>query len=208
VFLDQDLRDRIKVGDGWQERLHERLRWADAVVCVLTSAYVPSTWCAAEVGIAQSRGSRLLPLRAESGVTHPLLKATQQADGVTDPDKARTKLIEALRNLDAAGGSGWPDDQSPFPGLRPFGTSERQAFFGRTREVEQLATLLRSPAERSAATGLPIDAPKRSPPPAHRLVAVTRPRDRRNRSNCMMGGTAPDAHGPLSRCARSSCRGR
>jgi hypothetical protein len=43
VFLDQDLRDGIPVGEGWEVRLHERLRWADAVVCVVTSAAVAST---------------------------------------------------------------------------------------------------------------------------------------------------------------------
>jgi hypothetical protein len=43
VFLDQDVRDGIVVGEEWQRRLHERLRWADAVVCVVTSAAVAST---------------------------------------------------------------------------------------------------------------------------------------------------------------------
>ena len=40
VFWDQDPGDGIAVGDEWERRLHERLRWADAVVCVVTSA----TW--------------------------------------------------------------------------------------------------------------------------------------------------------------------
>ena len=40
VFLAQDLRDGIVGGEHWRSRLHERLRWADAVVCVLTSAYI------------------------------------------------------------------------------------------------------------------------------------------------------------------------
>src|SRR4051794_29523331 len=61
AFLDRDLNDGIGVGDLWERRLHERLRWADAVVCVLTPAYLASVWCTAELAIAQSRGSRLLP---------------------------------------------------------------------------------------------------------------------------------------------------
>ena len=73
VFLDRDLRDGIAVGEEWEQRLHERLRWADAVVCVVTSASVASPWCTAEVGIARSRGSRLLPVLAEPGMVHPLL---------------------------------------------------------------------------------------------------------------------------------------
>ena len=75
VFLDRDLRAGIAVGEDWRARLFERLRWADAVVALVTSAYVASPWCAAEVGIASSRGSRVLPLVAEAGVRHPLLPA-------------------------------------------------------------------------------------------------------------------------------------
>lgn len=77
VFLAQDLRDGIAVGEQGERRLHERLRWADAVVCVVTSAYLASRWCAAEVATAVSRGSRLLPVHAESGMTDPLLNSIQ-----------------------------------------------------------------------------------------------------------------------------------
>ncbi|MGB6164439.1 MAG: toll/interleukin-1 receptor domain-containing protein [Pseudonocardiaceae bacterium] len=62
VFLAGDLRDGIAAGEQWRLRLHERLRSADAVVCVLTSAYLASTWCTAEVAIAQSRGTRVIPM--------------------------------------------------------------------------------------------------------------------------------------------------
>jgi WD40 repeat protein len=149
VFLDQDLHDGIEIGEEWQQRLHERLRWADAMVCLLTSAYVSSTWCTAELVTAQNRGSRVLPVRAEPGVSHPLLAAIQQIDATADMCGARAKLAEALRRLDAAGGAGWPDDHSPFPGLRPFDTDLHRVFFGRAQEIEQLAALLRSPAERA-----------------------------------------------------------
>src|SRR5262245_20266678 len=106
-------------------------------------------WCTAEVSIALSRGSRLLPVLAERGVIHPLLKSTQYADLTGDSVAARASLIEALRRIEAAGGSGWPDGQSPFPGLRSFGIELHRVFFGRSSEVEQLAGLLRSPAERA-----------------------------------------------------------
>jgi TIR domain-containing protein len=78
VFLDQDLGDGIAIRDVWEKRLHERLRRADAVVCMPTAAYVALTWCTAEPVIAQSRGSRLLPIHAESGVRHPLLTELQE----------------------------------------------------------------------------------------------------------------------------------
>jgi len=159
VFLDQDLSDGLVVGEEWERRLRERLRWADAVVCLLASAYLASVWCTAELTIAQSRGSRLLPVQAEAGVRHPLLDAAQYADMARDAVAARARLVEALLRVDAAGGAGWPDDRSPFPGLRPLDTDEHSVFFGRAAEVEQLATLLRSPAERADPAVLLIVGP-------------------------------------------------
>ena len=77
VFLDHDLRHGIAPGEDWERRLHERLRWAEVVVCVVTSAFTRSTWCTAEVAIALSRGVRVVPVLAEPGVRHPLLTALQ-----------------------------------------------------------------------------------------------------------------------------------
>jgi TIR domain len=135
VFLDRDLRDGVAVGEVWRQRLYERLRWADAMVCVMTAAYRQSMWCAAEVGIAQALGSRLLPVLVELHQTHPLLDRAlyQAADLTGDPRRARSGLAEALRRLDAAGGAGWPDDRSPFPGLLPFEADLHRAFSAVTR---------------------------------------------------------------------------
>src|SRR3954452_17623925 len=148
AFLDHDVRAGTVVGERWEQRLHERLRWADAVVCVVSAAYVASAWCAAEVGIASARGSRLLPLQAEPGVTHPLLTAVQHTD-LGMGDGARDRLREALARLDAAGGRGWPDGRSPFPGLRPFDADLHRVFFGRGGEGQELVGLLPSPAARA-----------------------------------------------------------
>ena len=58
VFLDRDLHDGLAGGDDVIQCLHERLRWADAVVAVITGSYGRSQWCSAELGVAQSRGSK------------------------------------------------------------------------------------------------------------------------------------------------------
>ncbi|MGH3821430.1 MAG: toll/interleukin-1 receptor domain-containing protein [Pseudonocardiaceae bacterium] len=147
VFLDQDPREGIALGEPWRARLNERLRWADAVVCVVTSIYRESTWCAAEIATAQSRGSWLLPLHAELNVAHPLLTDLQHTDLTKNPVAARTALIAALRQIDATWGSGWPDDRSPFPGLRSFDVDRHRVFFGRAGEIKQLTELVRSAAE-------------------------------------------------------------
>ncbi len=159
VFLDQHPRDGIAVGEQWEQRLHERLRWAQAMVCLVTSAYTASQWCAAEVGAARTRGSRLLPVLAEPGVAYPLLTSMQLADLTHDPLAARAALAEALRQVDATGASGWPDDRAPFPGLRPFEIDEHRVFFGRTGDVEKLAERLRSPSERAEGTALLVVGP-------------------------------------------------
>jgi energy-coupling factor transporter ATP-binding protein EcfA2 len=148
AFLDQDRADGIRAGEDWQDRLHERLRWADVVVCLVSAASVASTWCVAEVATALSRGSRLIPIQVEAGARHPLVTRIQHVDLDSGLETARTRLLDELRVVDAAGGSGWPDDRSPFPGLLPFDTDQHGVFFGRSSEVTQLATLLRSPAER------------------------------------------------------------
>jgi hypothetical protein len=155
VFIDQDLRDGIAPGEEWEQRLHERLRWANAVICMVTSAYLDSTWCAAEVGIARSRGTQLLPLCAELGVAHPLLTSVQHINYTADPSTARAEVITALHRVDTT----WPEDRSPFPGLRPFDTDEHRVFFGRADEVEHLAELLRSSAERAEGTVLLVVGP-------------------------------------------------
>lgn len=146
VFLDRDVHDGIAAGDDWEPRLHERLRWADAVVCLMTGAYLRSVWCGGEVAVARSRGSLVLPVLLEPGAAHPLLDGVQRIDARRVTGDARAPLRAALNRLDVAGGLGWPDGLSPYPGLRPFTAGQRRAFFGRKDEVTQLTALLRSPA--------------------------------------------------------------
>jgi type II secretory pathway predicted ATPase ExeA len=156
VFLDHDLLDGIELGEEWEQRLHERLRWAEAVVCLVTSAYIDSAWCTAELGVARSRGSRLLPISVEPALTHPLLPSLQYAD-LSDPTATRTLLAKAL--LGVGGAWPWPDARPPFPGLDPFDVDLHQVFFGRQPEVEELVELLRSPAERARGAALFLVGP-------------------------------------------------
>src|SRR3954452_14506460 len=149
-FLDGDLRAGLAVGEQWQPRLYERLRWADAVVCLITAAFVTSAWCAAEVGIADARGSRLLPLPAAPGLSHPRISAdVYQYAELSDLGGGRALLSYALARLDVAGGRGWPDGRSPFPGLRAFDADRHRVFFGRGGEGQELVGLLPSPAARA-----------------------------------------------------------
>lgn len=155
VFLDRHREDGIRAGEDWKQRLYERLRWSDAVICPVTPAYAASTWCFAEIAVAQTLGRPVLPLAVGARVRHTLLDALQHL--AYEADHAR--LLAELRRLDAGGGAGWPDDRSPFPGLLPFDAGLHQAFFGRGEDVKGLAGLLRSTVERAAARMLLVVGP-------------------------------------------------
>ena len=150
AFLDRDKSDGVLPGEEWEKRLYSELREADAVVCVVTESYVKSVWCAAEIGAARGLGTELLPVRfSATDDIHTLLKPIHQVDASQDPDEARERLRLRLSVIDGGGGWGWPDDKSPYPGLRPFELGEHRVFFGRNREITDLAERLRSP-ERAA----------------------------------------------------------
>jgi TIR domain len=84
VSLDVDRNDGIRGGENWKRRLYMELRGADAVVCVVSSSYVASQWCAIEVAVAQALGTRLVPLSVEPRTRHPLLGDTQHLDYPAD----------------------------------------------------------------------------------------------------------------------------
>ncbi|WP_256804492.1 TIR domain-containing protein [Frankia sp. ACN10a] len=147
AFLARDIRTGIRPGEVWKERLHQELRAADAVICVVTEAYNTSPWCAYEIGIAHEVGSLLLPLRAQAGVASPLLDDRQHV-AVVDNGGWIGDLDGPLRRVGAAGGLGWAWDRSPFPGLRPFTRDMARVFYGRADELRRLAHRLRALSDR------------------------------------------------------------
>ena len=145
LFLDHDLRDGISVGEDWKQCLYRELREVDAVIGVVTSSFVASNWCSAEVGIADALGCRLIPLQAEAGVVHPLMSGLQRADYQADPQEARHRVLQALGLLEDGGGGGtWREGENPFPGLEPFTAALSRVFFGRVAEAREVGNRLRA----------------------------------------------------------------
>ncbi|MGH3700582.1 MAG: TIR domain-containing protein, partial [Pseudonocardiaceae bacterium] len=151
VFLNQHTHDYIAVGEEWEQWLRQRLEWADAMVCVVTSAYVASRQCAFEVAFAQSMGDLLLPVQAEPGVDDPLLRSVTDIDMA--PDSAAAALVRTLRRVDDTGALDWPKDRSPFPGLEPFTAVRSRVFFGRAAEAREVGNRLRGTAGVMAVVG-------------------------------------------------------
>ncbi|MGH3885280.1 MAG: TIR domain-containing protein [Pseudonocardiaceae bacterium] len=142
-FLDHDLRDGISPGEDWKQRLYRELRQVDAVIGVVTKSFVASEWCFAELGIADARGCRLMPLRAEAGVVHPLMQELQYVDYHAGPQQARDRVLQAVRLLEDGGGA-WREGDNPFPGLEPFTAARSQVFFGRAAEAREVGNRLRT----------------------------------------------------------------
>jgi energy-coupling factor transporter ATP-binding protein EcfA2 len=142
-FLAHDLRDGVSVGEDWKQRLYRELREVDAVIGVVTSSFVASTWCSAEVGIADALGCRLMPLRAEAVVVHPLMRELQYVDYQADSGQARERVLQALRLLEDGAGT-WREGENPFPGLEPFTAARSRVFFGRAAEARDVCNRLRA----------------------------------------------------------------
>ncbi|MDQ3765494.1 MAG: TIR domain-containing protein, partial [Actinomycetota bacterium] len=142
-FLAHDLRDGINVGEGWKQRLYRELREVDAVIGVVTSSFVASNWCSAELGIADALGCRLMPLCAETGVLHPLMQDLHYADYQADVQQARDRVLQAVRLLEDGGGT-WREGDNPFPGLEPFTAALSRVFFGRTAQAREVGNRLRA----------------------------------------------------------------
>jgi hypothetical protein len=142
-FLAHDLRDGISVGEDWKQRLYRELREVDAVVGVVTSSFVASNWCSVEVGIADALGCRLMPLRVEAGVVHPLMRDLQYVDYRADSGQARDRVLQAVRLLEDGAGT-WREGDNPFPGLAPFTAARSRVFFGRAAEAREVGNRLRA----------------------------------------------------------------
>ncbi|MGH3808368.1 MAG: TIR domain-containing protein, partial [Pseudonocardiaceae bacterium] len=142
-FLDHDLRNGISAGEDWEQRLDGELRRVDAVIGVVTSSFLASTWCTAELGIAGALGCRLMPLSAEADVVHPLMQRLHSVDYLAGPGQARDRVLQAVRRLDDGGGT-WREGENPFPGLEPFTAALSRVFFGRADEAREVGNRLRA----------------------------------------------------------------
>ncbi|MGH3809425.1 MAG: toll/interleukin-1 receptor domain-containing protein [Pseudonocardiaceae bacterium] len=152
LFLDHDSRDGIGLGEDWKRRLYRELRQVDAVIGVVTKSFVASEWCFAEVGIADARGCRLIPLRAEVDVVHPLMRELHYVDYHADPQQAQERVLRAVRLVE--GGGVWREGENPFPGLEPFTAARSEVFFGRAADARRVSNQLRAMEGTGGAGGL------------------------------------------------------
>jgi len=77
------------------------------MVAVVTSSFVVLNWCSAELGIARAMSPRLMPVRGEAGVVHPLMLLLRYADYEADRRLAREQGARGGAVARTVAG-GWP----------------------------------------------------------------------------------------------------
>ncbi|NIQ59766.1 MAG: TIR domain-containing protein, partial [Gammaproteobacteria bacterium] len=145
VFLDVDPDAGIAAGQSWEQEIYGRLRRCDAVVCIVTAAFVRSRWCFAEVALARSVGRPVFPLVLDRDAVEGLSDVLGGIQHVYwEPDEeaaAMERLAAGLRRRGLAPEDELPWD-TPYPGFRPFDAGDAGVFFGRSSDVRRLTRLL------------------------------------------------------------------
>lgn len=152
IFLDHDEHDGIIGGEIWEERLYTELRRCRALVALVSSDWLSSPWCAAEVNHAQALRKPVIPLRIASidpadyaRMAPPVLRRVQAIDWSTG-ENAKARLRDGLikAGLDAKNLFVWSGEREPYPGLAAFDQADAPVYFGREQEITDLLATLDS----------------------------------------------------------------
>ncbi|HTV35536.1 MAG TPA: SUMF1/EgtB/PvdO family nonheme iron enzyme [Xanthobacteraceae bacterium] len=173
VFLDLDPKRGIVAGERWERKLNESANRCEAVLFLVSNAWISSVWCRKELNIARHLNKRLFGVLIEdlkpADVPEDLTDAWQVVrlasgrDGVlltgtvpiTHEEVFVTFSAEGLQRLkyglEQAGLApkffAWPpaDDPNrpPYRGLRPLEAEDAGIFFGRDAAVIEALDRLR-----------------------------------------------------------------
>jgi formylglycine-generating enzyme required for sulfatase activity len=173
VFLDVDPDRGIAVGQRWERALNEAAHRCEAVLFVVSRAWLASDWCIKELNLAHRLNKRLFGLLIEdlaladlpvyltstwqlvrlcSGRDHVMLRVTMPITGeeahVTFSAEGLTRLKSGLQHagLDARFFA-WPPgndpNRPPYRGLRPLEAEDAGIFFGRDAPIVETLDRLR-----------------------------------------------------------------
>lgn len=145
LFLDFDPADGIPAGVDWEQRLYQELRRCQALLIVLTPAWLESKWCGSELAIAREKGKAVFVVRVKPCPGGPLIPAIQEVDLTQDRETGLEKLARGLREhgLDPRDAFDWKPGRPIYPGLAAFDVEDAAIFFGRSEESWQVVEALR-----------------------------------------------------------------
>jgi formylglycine-generating enzyme required for sulfatase activity len=173
VFLDLDPQRGIAAGERWDRALHEAASRCEAVLFLVSKAWLASRWCLRELNLAHRMNKRLfgvliedlptgdLPedligtwqiVRLASGTDHipfrAVLPITQQEVHVTFSTEGLQRLKHGLEEAGlGAKYFAWPPrndpDRPPYRGLRALEAEDAGIFFGRAGPIVEALDRLR-----------------------------------------------------------------
>jgi formylglycine-generating enzyme required for sulfatase activity len=177
IFLDLDSKRGIVAGERWERRLHEEAHRCEAVLFLISKAWLQSEWCRRELALAHHLNKQLfgvlvddLPteqipkdlaeswqlVRLGSGRDHLVLRVilpvTHEEMHVTFSEEGLHRLKAGLEQagLDPKHFP-WPPEndprRAPYRGLRPLEADDAGIFFGRDAPVIEGLDRLRGLSE-------------------------------------------------------------
>ncbi len=146
VFLDFDKASGIGAGKDWERELYEAIERCQAVIAIVTGAWLGSKWCFAEVTNARAQGKTVFPIvftPDDVRLIGPELQSIQAELWNTDGQK---HLGDRLKEIADEIARGYRFDRSrpPWPGILAYEAEDAATFFGRDPEIRRLAELLDS----------------------------------------------------------------
>ena len=140
VFLDFDKDAGIDPGADWERTLYRQIERCQAMLIVLTPAWLASKWCFAEFTQARALGKAIFPLIVSPVGERFVAQDIQQLDLIRDRSGGLSQLARELTRiaLDAQGGFNWDTARAPFPGLMAFQEEDAAIYFGREDETRRL----------------------------------------------------------------------
>ncbi|MFZ1386634.1 MAG: TIR domain-containing protein [Thiolinea sp.] len=142
VFVDVDPEHGLRGGEGWRDALRDAAGRCEAVILLLSRAWLASKPCWNEFLLAEKYGKPCIPIRIDEGLAVNELPA-EIANNYQVIQKVATSLsefeIRLKRALEAAGAGPenfpLPANCQPYPGLNALTETDAALLFGRDADV-------------------------------------------------------------------------
>jgi hypothetical protein len=160
TFLDQHPEYGIAAGTDWLNELHRALARTGCLLYLSSRASGASPWCQAELLNAYWAGKVIIPIQLDD-TDLPLGQRIQAVRVTESSGESIARILDLLRRQFPFSSSSLRLSRitNPYPGLRPFGESEAELFFGRWDLADEIARQLAAPRASSDEFMLAISGP-------------------------------------------------
>lgn len=168
IFLDRHEDLGIAVGTKWTESLNQAMQRCEAIICLISDAWLESAECQAEFRAARYLGKRMFCARLHElsrpdvsrdwqrcdlfGGPAVVIRASESTAPVELSIEGLHRLLSGLRAAGvAAANFPWPPerypDRSPYRGWQPFDRCDAGVYFGRDAQIVRALDRLRTMRE-------------------------------------------------------------